>query len=199
MSDTAETVVETPVETPVVETPGAGEQNPVEPPTPEAPKGDFKVIDSQEDLDRIINQRLAREKSKYADYDDLKQKADQLAAIERDKMTAEEQLQAAHKEAQTEIESLKAELAKRDFEKLRSDVAAAKGVPPHLAARLRGESQEELESDADELLQAIQPKQIPNDLPSPTGGGKPPVPELKHFDPAKKAAELIGGGIPKIV
>lgn len=35
----------------------------------------FVPIDSQEALDKIVQTRLARERSKYADYDDLKAKA----------------------------------------------------------------------------------------------------------------------------
>ena len=35
----------------------------------------FKPIDSQEDLDRIIEKRLARERAKFADYEEVKAKA----------------------------------------------------------------------------------------------------------------------------
>jgi hypothetical protein len=41
---------------------------------------------------------------------------------------------------------------------LRRDVAASKGLPPQLAARLRGTTTEELEADADELLAIVAPK-----------------------------------------
>lgn len=42
------------------------------------PTGTF----TQSDVDRIVADRLARERSKYADYDDLKQKAGQLPTLE---------------------------------------------------------------------------------------------------------------------
>lgn len=47
---------------------------------PEGGAGDkggqeFKPIASQADLDRIIGERLSRERSRFADYDDLKAKA----------------------------------------------------------------------------------------------------------------------------
>ena len=33
---------------------------------------EFKTIETQEELDRIIGERLSRQKEKFADYDDLK-------------------------------------------------------------------------------------------------------------------------------
>lgn len=42
---------------------------------------------SQADLDRIIEQRLARERGKYADYDDLKARAERLDALELEMST----------------------------------------------------------------------------------------------------------------
>lgn len=58
--------------------------------TPTAPNGaedggeqqGFTPPASQDELNRIIADRLARERAKFADYDDLKAKADQLQALE---------------------------------------------------------------------------------------------------------------------
>lgn len=46
-------------------------------------------------------------------------------------------------------------LAQVESRALRAEVAAAKGLPPNLAARLQGSTQEELEADADELLSVV--------------------------------------------
>ena len=46
---------------------------PDEPTTPDP--AEFKPISSQDELNRIIGERVAREKAKYADYADLKAKA----------------------------------------------------------------------------------------------------------------------------
>jgi hypothetical protein len=47
-----------------------------------APAGDeFKPITSQDDLNRVINDRLARERAKYADYKDVKKKADEFDKV----------------------------------------------------------------------------------------------------------------------
>ena len=45
--------------------------------------GDFKPITSQDELNRLLNERLARERSKYADYKDVKAKAAKLDEIEQ--------------------------------------------------------------------------------------------------------------------
>ena len=49
----------------------------------------------------------------------------------------------------------RAKVAERRADRL--DVAAAKGLSPSLAARLVGETREELEADADELLKVVKP------------------------------------------
>jgi hypothetical protein len=50
-----------------------------EAPAPEAtPKVEWTPPASQADLDRIIEERLARERAKFADYDELREKAQLL-------------------------------------------------------------------------------------------------------------------------
>jgi hypothetical protein len=64
---------------------------------------EYKPPASQADLDRIITERLARERSKFADYDDLKTKAaefDRLA--EASKTEQERAVEQARTEARTE-------------------------------------------------------------------------------------------------
>lgn len=45
---------------------------------------------TQADLDRVVEQRLVRERKKFADYDDLKTKAEQFDASEAEKLSAVE-------------------------------------------------------------------------------------------------------------
>lgn len=110
----------------------------------------FEAITSQEDFDRAIQKRIARERAGFADYDDLKAKADRLAEIEAANQTEAEKVQArldAAEKRATDLERDNAELATA---KLRSDVAASKGVP---VALLTGSTQEELEAAADALIE----------------------------------------------
>ena len=99
-------------------------------------------IASQEALDKIVQTRIARERAKFADYDEIKAKADKLAELEESQKTeaqkAQERLEAAEKRA-AELES----------KATRAEVAAAKGVPVEL---LSGSTQAELEASADALI-----------------------------------------------
>lgn len=104
---------------------------------------EFTAITSQEDFDKAIQARIARERAKIpTDYEDLKAKAEKFAEWENAQKTeaqkAQERLEAAEKRA-VELE-LKA---------TRAEVAASKGVPVEL---LSGSTQEELEATADALI-----------------------------------------------
>jgi hypothetical protein len=57
------------------------------------------VFMTQEDVDRVVATRLAREKAKFSDYADLKAKADQLDALEEQQKTELERAQTAAEEA----------------------------------------------------------------------------------------------------
>jgi len=68
---------------------------------------------------------------------------------------------------------------------LRFQVAAAKSLPSELIPRLRGDSQEELEADADELLKLVAPptKPVGGFDGGPRGGNErvsPKTPEEQH-------------------
>lgn len=62
----------------------------------------FEPITSQEDLDKRLGERLARERAKYGDYDDLKKKAAAHdKALEDAKSDADKAIDAARKEGET--------------------------------------------------------------------------------------------------
>lgn len=106
---------------------------------------------SQADLDRIISDRLARERAKFADYDDVKAKASKY-----DELDARNKTEAQRLAEERDAERQRA--ASADAMNLRLQAALAKapeGVKPAevaaLAARLTGSTKEELESDAEQL------------------------------------------------
>jgi len=143
-----------------------------EPVKPEAPA--WTPPASQADLDRIIADRLSREKAKYADYDDVKTKA-----AEFDKAQ-----EAAKTEAQKLADRLAAAEAKAqeaEVKAIRAEVAQAKGVP---AALLTGTTKEALEAAADALI-AFK-------------GDTPKVPAAPSADGQGKLGEPIGAGSPQL-
>jgi len=151
----------------------AGEQNEQ---NQEQPK-EFEAITSQEDFDKAIQARIARERAKFADYDDVKAKADKLAEIEAENLT-EAQKTAARLEA---AEKRAAEL---EVKATRAEVAAAKGVPIEL---LSGNTQEELEAAADALIAFRgEQKNIPR-----ADHSQGPADQASPLDPAHEFAALI--------
>ena len=109
---------------------------------------------TQADVDRIVRERVQRERAKYADYDDLKAKAGDATSLEE--RVAQIERQAQESEARA----------------LRAEVANAKGLTPNQAKRLIGATKEELEADADELLKDIGAQKKQNNV-SPREGNNP--------------------------
>jgi hypothetical protein len=71
--------------------------------------GGFKPITSQEDLNRVIADRISRERGKYADYDDLRAKAARLAEIEEANKSEAQKLADAKAAAERDRDVAKAE------------------------------------------------------------------------------------------
>lgn len=119
---------------------------------------------TQEELNQIIETRLARQKetieANYADYDELKTK---IAALEADN--------AAY---QATIEESKSwEQEKADYEKqisgykttqLKQSIAIKAGLPLDLADRLTGDDEESLKADAERFSGFIKPQTPPAPL-----------------------------------
>lgn len=75
---------------------------PPAPPAPPEPPPSYTPPASQSDLDRIIGERVARERAKYADYDDMKKKAaEHDKAVEAARTDQEKAVEAARKEGET--------------------------------------------------------------------------------------------------
>ena len=128
-------------------------QNPVE------PQG--KTF-TQEDVNRIVAERVKR----YANYEELKQKAEQFDQIEESNKT---ELQKAVEKAnglQSELDALKNATKLRD---LRDEVSKEKGVPANL---LTGTTKEECEAQAEEIISFAAQRQ---GYPAVPDGGEPTV------------------------
>ena len=125
----------------------------------------FTPITTQEELDKVIGARLAREREKFADYDDLKAAASKLA------------------DAEARIAQIDAQAA---LDKIRNDVAQEAGVPADL---LRGSTKDELAAHASALAEAL--KARPSVPVIPTQGATPSVSDA---DSARRAfaQELFG-------
>lgn len=92
---------------------------------------------TQADVDRIVKDRVARERAKFADYDELKQAAARLAEIEEAQKTETQKAQEAAAAAQAELEALRTRLRTQAIETAVTTAAAAAGaINPQQVLRL---------------------------------------------------------------
>ena len=121
---------------------------------------------SQADVDCIVADRLKREKEKYADYEDLKGKAEKLKDIEAAQMTEQKKAQAKIAELEVRNAETEAKVRAMEISRLRSKLLTDEGLPADLADRVRGETEEEIKADLEFLKAIVKPKNI-------GGGGVP--------------------------
>ena len=120
---------------------------------------EFKPITTQEELDRIIGERLKREREKYSDYEDVKKSNQELE-------TQLGQLQKSLEEStesKAEFDKTIAELTSRvnsyEKESLKVKIALANGVPYELASRISGDDEESMVKDAQSLSRMMRYQQ----------------------------------------
>ena len=163
------------------DTPPADPAPTADPPAPEPSATD--------DLGDAGKKAIAAERARVKDLEkqlrDLKPLADKAKELEDAKKSEQERLTEQLNAAKAEAEATKAEL-------LRLRVAAEKGLPAELAARLQGGDEDELAEDADRLLALMGPKtpQSPGSADAgPRGTSKPG--QLGPDDFSRMSAEQI--------
>lgn len=143
---------------------------------PNEPGSGYTPPASQADLDRIIQDRVARERSKYADYDDLKATASQVEQFQ----SRIGELEATNGELTGKVTEFEQE---KELAKLVSTVADEKKVP---ASALRGKTREELEAHAEEIAALIKPS-------GPVIPGQELAPDKIPNSPEREAARKLFG------
>ena len=127
---------------------------------------EFTPITTQEEFDAAITDRLSRQKAKlteemeefkknYSDYDELKKSSEDGKAQIASLTEQLEKLKTDSEADRKSIEDKDAEIAKYARAAEKTNIAIAKGLPIELASRLKGETKEELEADADKLLSLV--------------------------------------------
>lgn len=145
--------------------------------TPTAPEIEPKTF-SQDDVNRIVANRVA----KYADYEQLKEKAAKFDAAEEANKTELQKAQERANGLQAELDAMK----KADsIRAVRDEVSKETGVP---ASLLTAETKEDCTAQA----QAIKAYATPG-YPQVKDGGEAPKPTAKK-DTRDQFADWIGGG-----
>lgn len=154
---------------------------------------DFKVIESQEQLDAIIKDRIARaEKNaaeKYADYDDLK-----AQLTDKDKQIADlgEQLKVQSEKVTSSddaIKELQSKVHEYETASVKTRVAHEEGLPYELASKLSGADEDAIRADAKQMA-----KFISKPPAAPLGSSEP---NQSESDPTKAAYRQMLNNINK--
>lgn len=120
---------------------------------------------------------LHRERAAVKAEREARQKLEaKIQEFENAAKTDDEKKAEAAEAERKQVEETAAALAQAQALNLRYEVAADKGIDMKLAARLSGESREDLEKDADALLELIGTPRVPRPDPSAGRGGEPVKP-----------------------
>jgi hypothetical protein len=102
---------------------------------------------TQAELDQIVQDRLLRERNKYADYDAMKEKAAKLDEIEEASKSELQKAQERAEKLESELTQMKHEIEVRQ---IRDKVAQETGVP---ATLLNGDTEDACAEQAKAIIQ----------------------------------------------
>lgn len=130
--------------------------------------------------------------------------SDELKKLKESSLSDQQRRDAADKAAQDKLDDLERRANEADARALRAEVAAEKKLTAAQARRLAGTTREELEADADDLLETFKPAESGDEggggssgrpsggrpIPNLTGGGKPTEEGPVEMNPAKLAESV---------
>lgn len=119
---------------------------------------EFKVIETQEQLNAIIKARLDREKEKYSDYEKLSEKIKNLETENSNLKQTITEKETSESTNLTRITELEKDVTSWKQKSLKQQIAMKNGLPFDLADRLQGDSEESLNEDAERLASLVNVK-----------------------------------------
>jgi len=134
---------------------------------------EFKAITTQEEFDKAIQERLARQKEsiekQYADYAEIKARNTELETEIGALKTTLSETNGKTESYDKDIAELNAKIAGYETASMRTKIALQHGIPYDLAGRLVGEDEESITADAKKLAELV--------------GKKEPIAPLKDTEP----------------
>lgn len=109
---------------------------------------DFEPINSQEEFDKRIKERIKRETEKFLDYEDLKTQIKSLNGEIQDK-------DSKYNELETKLNESNAKIAKYESDSVKTRIAIEAGLPYEMISRVNGATEDEIKADIDSLLKFI--------------------------------------------
>ena len=138
----------------------------------------FKVIETQEQLDEVIKERIERAKKSvaegYADYEDLKKAKSGLEKQVADLTEQAKKKDEQDKENEQILADLKAQVHEYEMSSAKTKIALEEGLPFELANKLTGEDEDAIRADAQNMAKFVQQKQTaPIGSPEPASDADP--------------------------
>ena len=129
---------------------------------------DFKVIETQEQLEEVLKDRLGREKKKHSE--ELQTLQSRITELEgqNEQLTKDAEKYATY---DTEIEGLKAKVTEYENAAEKRKIAKEYGLPDEMTSRLRGENADEWKADAEALKKFFRAQNVPPLAESNGSGG----------------------------
>lgn len=112
---------------------------------------ELKTIETQDELDSIIKHRVAREREKFSDYEQLQSRVLELEKENASYKSALEESKRSKVNFEQQINELNNKISGYEISSLKTRVALQNGLPYELAERLQGADEKELMSDAERL------------------------------------------------
>jgi len=125
--------------------------------------GEFKVINTQEELDSVIKDRIERERKsiseKYSDYDELKKRNAEYEAQVSKLSEANKAYETKAAEYDKQISELSSKIKGYETDSAKTRIALEAGLPYEMAGRLSGSTEEEIKKDAEVLAKFVGKKE----------------------------------------
>lgn len=143
----------------------------------------FETIETQDQLDAIISDRIKREKEtlakKYSDYDDIKSKNADLEKrngdLSKELSDTKEKL-TGH---DNEVEALNSKIKGYESASVKTRIALEVGIPFELAGRLTGDDEDAIRKDAEGIKACF--------------GQKKKTPPLRNTEPEGEGGDVKDG------
>lgn len=108
----------------------------------------FTPINTQEEFDAAINERIGRVKAKFADYEDIKSQLSSLIAEKESHQATLDALNANVHSLETQLAEANNKARAGELKGLRMAAAVNNGLPITLADRIGGEDESSIDNDA---------------------------------------------------
>lgn len=117
---------------------------------------DFIAINTQEEFDKRISERLRRESEKYQEQiNNLTKENENLSVQLGEKNRALEKSSKDIEGYTSQITELSGKMTRYEMEKLKTTIALQNGIPYDLASRLQGDDEESISEDAKRLAEYV--------------------------------------------